>query len=154
MQVLKYESMAQGRTTQRVDWPAVLPLVLVLALGLSPSFAGMDWRIGSFVLVGGGVSLYAATLGLQSSLPTSFDVAPALFVLLGSFGVGLKSQIEQYSRSAFRRRMEAEDQRIIIATAVDDAVDRIFVLGWDNRVCLINNSAAMLLGIYAGDALG
>ena len=75
-------------------------------------------------------------------------------MLLGSFGVGLKSQIEQYSRSAFRRRMEAEDQRIIIATAVDDAVYRIFVLGWDNRVCLINNSAAMLLGIYAGDALG
>ena len=154
IQVLAYESIVQGRTIQRVDWPAVLLLALVLALGLGPFIARMDWRIGGFVLVGGGISLYGASLGLQSSSPISFDVAPSLFMLLGSFGVGLTSQIEQYSRSAFRRRMEAEDQRIVIATAVDDAVDGIVVLGWDNRVRLINNSAAMLLGIDAGDALG
>ena len=46
MQVLAHESMVQRRTIQRVDWPAVSPLVLVLALGLVPSIAGMDWRIG------------------------------------------------------------------------------------------------------------
>ena len=46
MQVLAHESMVQGRKIQRVDWPAVLPLVLVLALGLVPFIAGMDWRIG------------------------------------------------------------------------------------------------------------
>ena len=46
MQVLAHESMVQGRTIQRVDWLAVLPLVLVPALGLVPSIAGMDWRIG------------------------------------------------------------------------------------------------------------
>ena len=46
MRVLNDESMVQGRKIQRVDWPAVLPLVLVLALGLVPSIAGMDWRIG------------------------------------------------------------------------------------------------------------
>ncbi len=46
MQVLALESLVQGRTIQRVDWPSVLLLVLVLELGFGPSIAGMDSRIG------------------------------------------------------------------------------------------------------------
>lgn len=154
LQVLAYESIMQGRVIRSINWPVILTITLILAILVGPFIARLDWRIGAGVLIGGLALIYGIALGVQAYLPVSIDVSPWLFMVTASYGVGLTSQLERFSHAAFQRRMEAENQRIVTATAVQDAVDGILILGWDNRIRLINRAAARILGIERGDVIG
>ncbi|MEL0113553.1 MAG: PAS domain-containing protein, partial [Rickettsiales bacterium] len=118
-----------------------------------PYIVALDWRYGAISVLSGIAVLHGVGYAVQATVPIAVETGPWMLTLAAAYGYGLLTQVERFSRSAFRRRMEAEDQRVIVFTTVEDAVDGIIVLGWDDRVRLINKSASELIGVEVEDAV-
>ncbi len=153
LQALAYESIVQNRTLHRFVWIGIIVVTFLISMIAGPYIVALDWRYGAISVLSGIAVLHGVGYAVQATVPIAVETGPWMLTLAAAYGYGLLTQVERFSRSAFRRRMEAEDQRVIVFTAVEDAVDGIIVLGWDDRVRLINKSASELIGVEVEDAV-
>lgn len=154
LQALAYESLIQDRALRQTGLPLAIALTVVLALVAGPWLAGLHWIRGATAALAGAAGLYVLAVALQGWAGVVIEIAPWLLAITGCFAIGMMTQIEAYSRTAFRRRMEVEQSRAVIRSVISDSLDGIVIVDWRGRVHLINHAAVALLGVDAETVVG
>lgn len=142
------------RAIQRTGFWPTLAVGLLLTVLLGPRFRGWNWAVGLGVVVGCVGLFFGISLGLQSALPVSLDIAVWLLVPLLSYGQSLVAVIDLQALRIFRQRMAMLHRSAMMRRIVESSFDAVITIDHRGRIDLFNPAAARMFGLDAADAVG
>ncbi len=151
---IAFESLHQGRAIFRIAPWLVLLAAALGALTLAPALCRWRWRTGLAAVTSWCAGSFALSVGVQTVLPVSIDIAPLWLTVLGSYGWNLVRVIDTQAVSLLQGRAAWAQRHAMMKSVVDDSFDGIVIVNQDGNIQVFNAAAQRLTGHAASEVVG
>ena len=153
LQALAYESIAQGRTIQRVSPWVTLVVALMIIAFLSRVYKTSSLRRSGVIACAILPTSFIVAAAVQWALPISIDISAWWAVVLLSFAARLVVEVDRRTLRLFAQRITIMHRRAMMNSVVDDSFDGIIITDENGIIRLFNPMASRMTGIASRDAL-
>ena len=154
LQALAYESLTQGRALERLEPTYILITAVLIALIIGPLYELTSWRGGLILTLGSALVALVLAAAIQRFEPVIVDVTPWLFTLVGLYGYGLITKVNQQSVGLNSQKVVIRRTETLMQHVVQNSFDAIVILGEDGMIESFNRAAEELFGCPEADAVG
>ncbi len=154
VQALAFESLIQGRALRRVAPAVTVAAIALLALLVGPWLSATSWRQGLLTVLWVSTAAWALSVLIQQLSPYMIEVAPLWLTLVGCYGWGLVSRVEQQKFRLLVQRKRIDRTERVMHQVVQSSFDAIVILDGDGRVHLFNRAARTMFGRDVDSTIG
>lgn len=154
LHALAGEALHQDRLLLRLPSPTDLALAICIFIVLCRVFLSLD--TGAGLIVASIITASLAGLGVfaQITYAVIFPVAATLLGIWMAFLVGWVSRSNDKSEDLFKRAFESSERGALMNAIISTNLEGIVVFDEQDRICLINPTAAQLLNWAEDTAIG
>lgn len=146
LQVLAYESLAQGRALRKIAPIPILAVAFILALFFGPRFAEWSWRRGLVIVFSTFAVPWPLTLGAQIVSPVLIDISPWVLVILLSHAFASLSRIDHQGIRLMFQSIEIRRKDVMMRNVVENSFDGIVTMNRQGGIESINLAAEKMFG--------
>jgi PAS domain S-box-containing protein len=154
VQALAYESLAAGRTLQRVTLAPILIVALLIVLVLGPKFLGWSWRRGLLVLAAVWLASFGLSIAVQAVSPIILEITPWLLTLASAYFFALTQRLDQQDLRLLAQSLTIRRKNAFMSQVVEKSFDGILTFDETGTIQTLNPAAALIFGSNAEATVG